>query len=215
MSHSARVAAALVVGILGSLVVMALHPTGPDVLASTAAGRGDALARSIHAAAIGLQPLLAAGYLGLALSLPRRDLAILGFAAYAVATTAVVGAATLSGLVVTPLLESTLTAGDAAKELILTQARFAFLLNQGFTKVFVSLAGVAIGCWSLAMRGDVRFPAGLRWLGIALAVAGVGGIAAGKLALDVLGFGLIVLAQASWTCWSAACLARHASREMA
>lgn len=208
MSHPARVAAALVVGILGSLVVMALHPTGADVLASTAAGRGDALARSIHAGAIGLQPLLLAGYLGLALMLPRRDLAVLGFSVYAVGTAAVVMAATLSGLVITPLLEATLSASDATRELLSAQARFAFLMNQSFTKVFVVLAGIAIGCWSVAMRGDARFPAALRWLGMLLAVAGVIGIAAGLIALDVLGFGLVVLAQATWTCWVAGCLLR-------
>lgn len=208
MSHPARVAAALVVGILGSLVVMALHPTGADVLSSAAAGRGDAMARSIHAGAIGLQPLLLAGYLGLALMLPRRDLAVLGFSVYAVGAAAVVMAATLSGLVITPLLEATLSATDATRELLNAQARLAFLMNQSFTKVFVVLAGIAIGCWSAAMRGDARFPAALRWLGMLLAVAGVVGIAAGVIKLDVLGFGLVVLAQATWTCWVAGCLIR-------
>ena len=201
MSHPSRVAAALIVGILGSLVVMALHPTGTDVIAIAEAGGRDLLARGIHALAIGLQPLLLAGYVGLALMLPHRDLAVLGLVAYAVGTTAVVGAATISGLTITPLLEDSVAASGAAREMILTQVRFAFLLNQGLTKVFVALAGVAIACWSLAMRGDARFPAALRWLGLVLAVVGVGGIVTGRLALDVQGFGMIVLGQAAWTVW--------------
>ncbi len=208
VSHSARVATALIVGMLGSLVVMALHPTGTDVVAIAAAGGRDLVARGVHAFAIGLQPLLLAGYLGLALTLPRRDLAVLGLSAYAIATIAVVAAAMLSGLVVTPLLEDSVAATGSAREILLAQIRFAFLMNQSFTKVFVALAGVAVACWSLAMRGDRRFPATLTWFGVTLAVVGVGGIAAGRLALDVMGFGLIVLGLAAWTCWAAGCLLR-------
>ena len=208
MSHPSRVSAALIVGMVGSLVVMALHPVGSDVVAAAAAGQRDVMARAIHALAIGIQPLLLAGYLGLALMLPNRDLATLGLVAYAVGTTAVVGAATLSGLVITPLLESTVTATGAAREMILAQIRFAFLFNQSLTKVFVALGGASIACWSLAMRGDPRFPAAVRWLGAVVAVVGVGGILAGRLALDVRGFGLIVLGQAAWTCWVAVCVRR-------
>jgi hypothetical protein len=113
----------------------------------------------------------------------------------------VVGAATISGLTITPLLEDSVAASGAAREMILSQVRYAFMLNQALTKVFVALAGVAIACWSVAMRGDARFPASLRWLGLVLAAVGVGGIVAGRLALDVQGFGMIVLGQAIWTVW--------------
>lgn len=208
MYHSSRVSAALIVGMLGSLVVMALHPTGQDVVASAAAGGRDVVARAVHAFAIGLQPLLLAGYLGLALMLPSRDLAVLGVVTYAVGTSAVVGAATLSGLVITPLLEQSVTATGTTQEIILAQIRFAFSMNQSLTKVFVALGGIAIACWSIAMKGDARFPAAVRWLGLLVAIVGVGGIAAGQLALDVRGFGLIVLGQAVWTCWVAACVGR-------
>ncbi|HQW67433.1 MAG TPA: hypothetical protein PLJ23_10370 [Gemmatimonadales bacterium] len=208
MSHPSRVSAALIVGMLGSLVVMALHPTGQDVVAIANAGGRDVMARAIHAFAIGLQPLLLAGYLGLALMLPNRDLAVFGVVTYAVGTSAVVGAATLAGLVITPLLEASVSTTGVAQEIVLSQIRFAFAMNQALTKVFVSLGGIAIACWSIAMRGDARFPATLRWLGITVAVIGVGGIAAGRLALDVQGFGMIVLGQASWTCWAAVCVAR-------
>lgn len=203
MSRSSRIAAALVAGMLGSLVVMALHPTGTDVVAIAESGGRDLMARGIHALAIGLQPLLLAGYLGLALTLPHRDLAVLGIVAYGVGTLAVVIAAAISGLTITPLLESSVAATGSARDVILAQVRFAFLVNQAFTKVFVGLAGIAIACWSVAMRGDARFPAALRGLGVVIATAGVGGIVAGRLALDVRGFGLIVLAQAVWTAWVA------------
>jgi hypothetical protein len=193
---------------LGSLVVMALHPTGHDVVASAAAGGRDVMARAVHAFAIGLQPLLLAGYLGLALMLPKRDLAVLGFVAYAVGTCAVVGAATLAGLVITPLLEASVTATGTAQEIILSQIRLVFAMNQALTKVFVALGGIAIACWSLAMHRDPRFPVALRWLGLTVAFVGVGGIVAGRLALDVQGFGLVVLGQASWTCWAAVCVRR-------
>jgi hypothetical protein len=203
----------MIVGMVGSLVVMALHPTGGDVVAAAEMGGRDAMARGIHALAIGLQPLLFAGYLGLALSLPHRDTAVLGVVAYGLGTCAVMMAAVLSGLVITPLLEGTVGADDTTRRMLEAQIRLAFSMNQSLTKVFVALAGVAIGCWSVAMRGDARFPALLRVLGIGVAVVGVGGIVTGRIALDIMGFGMVVLVQAAWTCWAAVSLARGGGRD--
>lgn len=208
MSHSTRVATALIIGMLGSLVVMALHPTGSDVVAIAAAGGRDTIARGVHAFAIGLQPLLVAGYLGLALMLPRRDLAVLGLVTYGLGTGAVVGAAVVSGLVITPLLEASVAASGTAREMLQAQITFAFLLNQSLTRVFVVLGGIAILCWSVAMHRDPRFGLALRALGVLLGVVAVGGIATGHLALDIAGFGAIVLGQAIWTIWVAVTVMR-------
>lgn len=188
---------------------MALHPTGGDVMREAAMGGSNAIARGAHVLAIAMQPLLAAGFLGLTLRLrQRRDLATTAYVGYAIATLAIVIAAACSGLVSPALIERAVAVDGAERAVWLAQARFAFILNQAMAKIFVGLTAGAIVCWSLAMRGEAGFPRALAWGGVVLGSAGVAAIVAGRLALDVRGFGVVVLLLAGWIVGVAAVLWR-------
>jgi hypothetical protein len=199
MTRPQRIATALIVGITGSLVTMALHPTGSDVAREAAAGGSNAVARGAHVLAIAMQPLLAAGFLGLTLLLTRRrELAATAFVGYAIATMAVVIAAACSGLVSPKLIEAAVAADGAERAGYLAQARFAFILNQAMAKIFVGLTAGAIVLWSAAMLGGDGFPRPLAWFGIVVGGSGAVAIVSGRLPLHVQGFGLVVLVLAAW-----------------
>jgi hypothetical protein len=209
MTRAQRIASALIVGITGSLVTMALHPTGGDVAREAAAGGSNAVARGAHVLAIAMQPLLAAGFLGLTLLLARRrEVAVTAFVSYAIATVAVVIAAACSGLVSPRLIEAAMAADGVERAGLLAQARFAFVLNQAMAKIYVGLAAGAIVLWSAAMRGDAAFPQPLAWFGLGVGGIGVVAIVSGRLPLHVQGFGLVVLVLAAWIVGVAAALWR-------
>ncbi len=201
-------ALALVVGTVGSLVTMALHPTGPEMLLA-ARGGSATLARGVHVLAIAMQPLMLAGTLALAVRLrAARELAVLGFAAFSLATFAVLVAAAASGLLATDLAESIVEAEGTARELQAELLHYTGHVNQAFAKIYVGMMSVAITSWSLAMRRVPPFPAALAWLGVAIALVEVVGMATGRLHLDVHGFGAVVLAQAVWVMWTALVMRR-------
>lgn len=217
MTRSQRSAVALVAGILGSLVVMALHPTGADVAKVAAAGGTHAVARNVHILAIMMQPLLLAGTLGLTVRLRRHtDVAALGFVSYALGTVAIMFAAVCSGLLAPDLIAAAVQSADPAeRERFLAQAHFVGDMNQAMAQVWVALAALAIGLWSLAMRGEAAFPVAIRVLGAVVSVAGLWHFAAGDLALDVRGFGIVVLVLAVWVVGVGVCLWRAGRSDQA
>ena len=190
-----------VVGGLLTLGVMLLHPTGADAVADAGGGGRHvlALARAVHAVAIGAIPLLLAGMTALSWRLRARpELAVSALICFALASAAVTVAAAMSGLVAPAVLERLPAAGDPLREVALRQLHYTGLLNQAFAKVYVGLTGAAFVLWTFAMRGDRAFPAALRWYGVIAGVLPLIGVAAGHLRLDVRGFGLVVLLHATW-----------------
>src|SRR5712671_3294624 len=98
MSNDRTAAIAIFAGIVCGLFTMALHPTGRDVVHNASAGTSNALVMAVHALALIGQPLLLAGTLQLTLRL-RRDLAVGGYAFFALASVAVVVAVVASGFI--------------------------------------------------------------------------------------------------------------------
>lgn len=204
-----RAALLLVGGTLASLVTMAFHPTGHQVVGNAGAGRSNALASGVHLLAIVAQALMAGAALAIPLHLrARRDAAVLGYACYAIAGVAVVVAAIASGLVATDVLRGIAGADEAARAGMLDGLRYTAILNQAFARVHVVLAGLALALWSWALLADAgarRWHAALGLVaGPAMAVAAAGG----WLRLDIHGFGLVVLLEGAWMAGAAAWLRR-------
>jgi hypothetical protein len=202
---------ALVLGTVGSLVTMALHPTGPETLAAAAAGAGTQLARGVHLLAIAMQPLLVAGTLALTVRLREaRALAVLAFVAFGLGTLAVLVAAAMSGLMAPDVVERVVAAEGATRETQRALLQYTGALNQAFAKIYVGMMSAAITGWSLAVLRERGFSRALGWLGLAIAAFEVLGLLSGRLHLDVRGFGVVVLAQSVWMLWAAMALHRAA-----
>ncbi len=208
MTRAQRSAVALIAGIVGSLVVMALHPTGSDVARVAAQGGTNAVARNVHILAIAMQPLLLVGTLGLTAQLRRHvDLAVTAFIAFALGTVAIVVAASCSGLIAPALIEAGVKAADAAvRDGYLAQAHLIGRINQAMAQIWVGFAALGIVLWSFAMRGEAAFPLWIRGLGLLVGAAGIVHLVTNTLALDVRGFGIVVLVLATWIVGVGACL---------
>jgi hypothetical protein len=191
---------ALIVASAATLLVMGLHPTGADVLAP---GGTHALPVSVgvHWLALASMPLLFVGSVGMSRRLSLADpLVITALVIESFALVAVMNAAIMSGIVNTGIARAIMAAGPDASAGWRLLFNYTGQLNQGFAQVFVVGSSVAIGLWSIAAIRSHTFARVIGIYGCILAPATILAVLAGGLALDVHGFGLIVLAQAIWFC---------------
>jgi hypothetical protein len=200
---------ALIVGTIASFVTMGLHPTGADAIRIAAAGGANAMIRGVHILAIAAQPLLLVGLLGVTVRLPgRRDLAVLAYISFAMACVAVMIAAVASGFIAPNAAASLAASDDATRPFVLTQFAYTGRINQAFAQLYVGLSGLATLLWSVAMRGDRRWPPLLSVLGVLVSLVLIAGQLSGRWQLHVTGFGVVVLLQGLWLVWTAISL-RH------
>jgi hypothetical protein len=192
-------ARSLTVGTAGLFVTMGLHPTGAEALANAEGGGLNLLARGVHGLAIAMMPLLLVGFAGLTRQLRARPgVAAIAFAAWALALVAVLLAAIMSGVVAPALADRIAGASPMERDTLMSLLRFTGLLNQAFASVYVALGGAAIVGWSVALRATPEVPRLLAPLGVLVGVAAAVGTLGGWLALDVAGFGAVVLGQGVW-----------------
>ena len=201
-------AAALALGALAMVVTMAVHPRGGS---GQALREGESLSRLgiaavvSHSIAIAALPLLLLGFWGLSRRLGWESAPVrLAFAAYALATAAVLDAAVMSGFVSTGVAMSIRTETAEGARAVASLFAYTFVLNQAFAKVYAVTSSVAILLWSARA---VRLGSGWRApgiLGILAGLAAAAGVLSGRLPLNVHGFGMVVLLQSVWTLWMAA-----------
>lgn len=203
-------AAALALGTLAMVVTMAVHPRGGS---GQALREGESLSRVgvaavvSHSIAIAALPLLLLGFWGLSRRLGWESAPVrLAFAAYALATAAVLDAAVMSGFVSTGVAMSIRTETAEGSRAVASLFAYTFVLNQAFAKVYVVASSAAIALWSLrAIRlGDGWRAAGI--FGLLAGAAPAAGVLASALPLNVHGFGMVVLVQTVWTLWIATLL---------
>jgi hypothetical protein len=192
--------AALIAGALAGLVTMAFHPTGQDVVSNATSGGHNVLAVGVHVLAMAGVPVLVAGLLALTalLARTRESLAYAGFVLYVMASVAVLIAAVASGLISPSLAAGLADADDATRAIIHSQMHYTGDVNQAFAKVYVVASAAAILLWSVAMLRTPVFSRLLAWWGILVGVLLALGMASGHLTLGIHGFGLVMLAQATW-----------------
>lgn len=199
-AHGDRIAAvALIVGIAAGFITMLLHPTGHDVITEAAAGRANSLVAGVHLLALFGQPLLLTGLLAFTLRLgQRRDLAVGAFIFYLLGSMAVMIAAAASGLIspaaVRGIGAATVDQAARMREFM----RFAGMINQSFTRIFVAFAGAAIVLWSLAGTAERSLSRVVTAFGMVLGAAMMVAGLTGWLRLDIHGFGAVVLGQGVW-----------------
>lgn len=202
---------ALILGSLMTLVTMALHPTGADLLRDydTFAPR-NILA---HGLAIAAVPLSVFGWLALGRRLRAagaRTEAELGIVTFALAAVAVLTAGVASGLVA-PMIAERILGAEAEDAAVLRMLfRYNGMVNQGFATVFVAASAAAMTIWSAGALRAGGLPRALAAFGLLVGLVLLGITVAGRLRLDVHHFGMIIGAQAAWTVGVGVVLSRGA-----
>ncbi len=197
MTDDRKSGLALIAGMVGTIITMALHPTGHDLTAGQFASVAQ-LNVAVHSLALVCIPILFLGVLGLTrrLDAPNR-LALAALVFFGFAEVAIMIAATASGLIATGLIHH-IAADPGMADMWRAVLTLNGHLNQAFALVFVVASSVAIVLWSAAI---LKGRAVARWLGIYGCILGpltVLAVLSGHLRLNVHGLGLVVLGQAVW-----------------
>ena len=196
---------AVVVGAVGLVVTMVLHPTGGDL---ERIARLAPVAIPVHALAIASMVVSLWGFLGLTARLREAGdggwPALAAPAAYvtlAFGSVAAMVAAALNGLATPAYARRLVDAGadaaalDAGHQVV----AYAFQLNNGLTRVFIVCCAVAVLLWSAAVVATRALPRWVGGLGAAAAPAALGLFFAGASGIDVHDFGLFVFGYAAWS----------------
>jgi|1185.fasta_scaffold19303_1 hypothetical protein len=189
---------AFFIGMTGTIITMALHPTSHDVTGSANAGHMMQLNVAVHTLALICIPILFLGALGLTqrLAAPNR-LALSGLVLFGFAEVAVMIAAAASGLIAPGLFHHMAANPDMAemwRAVLILNGH----LNQAFATIFVVASSAAILLWSAAMLRTKVFSRSLGIYGCVIAPLTVIAVLSGHVRLNVHGFGMVILGQAIW-----------------
>jgi len=199
MTDDRKSGLALIAGMTGSIITMALHPTGHDFSAPEHAASMMQLSVAVHTLALVCIPILFLGVLGLTqrLASPNR-LALSGLVLFGFAEVAAMIAAAASGLVAPGLFHHMADAAPGAADAWRAALTLNGHLNQAFALVYVVASSIAIVLWSVAILRSRSFSRLLGIYGCVLGPLTVIAVLSGHVRLDVHGFGLIILGQAAW-----------------
>jgi hypothetical protein len=205
-------AAALILGSVAYIALMAVHPShvGPPVLGHLS------LSALVHGTALFVLPILAFGFTMLAGRLGLdRPLPALGLSFYAFSAVTVMLAGTMSGLVIPEIVEAAHdpphgAPADALRGQLQWLTNYTVWLNRSFAQVHVGLFSVAMILWSLAWptRGIADWV--VRILGLAVGAGILAWQIPGTLELEARHGALVVtLLHSLWTIMAASLLLRE------
>jgi hypothetical protein len=198
MTDDRKSGIALITGMTGTIITMALHPTGHDLTSGNAASMMQ-LNVAVHTLALVCVPILFLGALGLTqrLASPNR-LALSGLVLFGFAEAAVMIAAAASGLIAPGLFHHMSEAGPGTADAWRAVMALNGHLNQAFALIFTVASSVAIVLWSAAILKSSIFNRALGIYGSILGPLTILGVLSGHVRLNVHGFGLVILGQAIW-----------------
>ncbi len=190
---------ALIVGTVGTILTMILHPTGRDLFEPGQLESATRMVAGAHALAILSMPILFLGTLALSRRLAAADrLSIAALVVYGFALAAGMAAAAVSGFVAPGLAGEIIAADPLASEEWHILFHYNGLLNQAFARVLVVASSISILLWSTAIVRSRALAVGMGVYGLFLGPVTILAVGSGHLSLDVHGFGLVVLGQAVW-----------------
>jgi hypothetical protein len=199
MTDNRMSGAALIAGMIASIITMAFHPTahdvmGPDHSASTAMQVNVA----VHSLVLLFIPIIFLGALGLTqrLASPNR-LALCGLVFFGFGEVAIMIAAAASGLIA-PGLFHHMAADPGMAEMWHTALQLNGHINQAFALIFAVASSFAIVLWSAAILRSNIFSRTLGIFGCFLGPITIIAVVSGHIRLNVHGFGAIILGQAIW-----------------
>lgn len=205
MTDDRKSGIAFLIGSVGGIVTMAIHPTGGGIM-TPAQAEALALASEIaHTLAMVSFLVMFLGAVGLTRRLARIDsptapdrLAIAGIVVYAFAAVALMMATSVSGFIVPDLIRHMMrdTAANGPQWRMMIDAVFTF--NQAFARIYSVAASLAILLWSATVLRNGGLNRGIATYGAVIAVVITILIAVGHLRLNVHGMAVVVFAQALW-----------------
>ena len=199
VDYNRRAALALVIGTVAGMLVMALHPSGREVVQNASSGGSNAAVSLVHAMAVIGEGLVLAGALAIVARLRARlDLAVGGYVFFALGGVAIIIAAVASGFLAPAAVRGIAEVDAAERAGMLNDLHFAGMINQAFAKISVIFTSIALSIWSAAMLRTGAFTRGLAVYGTVLAALLLVGVGSGYLRLNIHGYGLVVLGTTVW-----------------
>jgi hypothetical protein len=209
-------AGALILGSILYITLMAVHPShvGAPVIGHLS------LNALVHGTALFISPMLAFGFITLAMRLGLdRPLPLLGLSFYLFAALWMTLAATMSGLVIPEIVEAgrdpprvfAIAAEDPEQRRMLLQtlAAYTVWLNRSFAQVYVGLFSVAMLLWSIAWPTRALADWIVRILGLVFGLGLLAWQISGQLDVEAQHGALVVtLAHSLWTMMAASLLLR-------
>jgi heme A synthase len=204
MTDDRKSGIAFLIGSLGGIVTMAIHPTGGGVM-TPAQAEALALASEIaHTLAMVSFLIMFLGAVGLTRRLARSDsptapdrLAIAAIIVYAFAAVALMLATSVSGFIVPDLIRHMIRdTANGPQWRLMIDAIFTF--NQAFARIYSVAASLAILLWSASALRHGGLNRGIATYGSIVAIVITILIAVGHLRLNVHGMAVVVFAQALW-----------------
>jgi hypothetical protein len=199
MTDNRLAAVALIVASCGSIITMALHPSGH--IAQDQLDRTVRMIIVVHSVALAWIPAQFLGSWVLSRQIDRSGrLGVIGLVLYGLALIVIANAAVADGLVMPQVLRQIVASAGSQSTLDDWRmlARYTFYWNQGYAQVFTASSSAAIAAWSVGIWRSGGFARGLAIYGVALALVTVAFLFSGRLPLDVHRFGAVVLGQAIW-----------------
>jgi hypothetical protein len=216
MKHTKIYGIALIIGALGGIVTMALHPTGHDILQNPEeiSRRYEMLAVAVHTLAIISVPIMFWGFFGFSQRIGwEKPTIILAQIAFGFGSLSVTAAAVINGLATPTLMRQIYNADEPTKKLLNQIVWNNWLLNQAFSKVYVVATAAALIIWSYHLWKKGLLAQITAVIGFIIGVVSLLGIFSGHLKLDVHGFGLVMFGQAVWIILVAIFMLRSKAKE--
>lgn len=189
---------ALIVGTIGGVITLLIHPSGHDLFAPDHFARTAYLLVVAHALAILSVAALFLGALAIArhLTSPGR-LAIAALVAFGFACVAVISSATVDGFVGPAVLRNVIFEPPQVSEQWRVFLAYNDLLNEAFAEIFVVAWAIAIVLWSVSIVQSRLLPPAAGIYGLFVGAASVIAVVAGVSGhADVIH--LVMLGQIIW-----------------
>jgi len=204
-------ATALIIGMLAGVVTMSIHPTSFELHASAEAiTHVNHVNIATHVLALASIPVTLLGVFGISSRIGWNNIhGLSAFIVYCFASVAVMLAAVADGLIGSSLAQELINVDDSKRQMLMMALHYNFQLNQALAKVYVAGSSCAFILWSIAL---IHLGKNTRNLGIGGGIVGLCTLIAllsGHVQMSTHGFGLIILAQASWVILVAISLLRE------
>lgn len=199
MSDERKSGILLIAGSLGSILTMAIHPTGAHTLTPDQVRHLMAASGIAHSLGIVSVVLLFLGACGLTRSIAAADrVSFAAMVTYSFACVAIFIAATVSGFIVPAIWERMVHDSPAASNQWRIATEGIFQINQAFARIYSVAASISIILWSVSALRNGGFGRGTAIYGCIIAPLIILGICIGHLRLDVHGMAAVVLGQGIW-----------------
>jgi hypothetical protein len=200
MTDNRKAGIALIVGSLGGILTMAIHPTvAGSSLTAEQVGHLSVVSGAAHSMAMVSVLLLFLGACGLTRCIAAADrISFAAIVTYGFACVAVVIAAAISGFTLPAIMKHLVRDVPAAAHQWQIVIDGIFQINQTFARIYSVATSMAIILWSVSALRNGGLGHSVAIYGCIISVLIILGIGTGHWRLDVHGMAVLWLGQAIW-----------------